>query len=40
VALIRQFADHAPGQKSFEHAFGPLRNLLTGVVLKDVKKAA
>jgi hypothetical protein len=40
VALIRQFADHAPGQKSFEHAFKPMRILLTGVVLKNPKKAA
>jgi CheY-like chemotaxis protein len=37
-ALVRQFADHAPGQKSFDHAFSPLRKLLTNVVLKDVKQ--
>ncbi|MDX2234910.1 MAG: response regulator [Hyphomonadaceae bacterium] len=34
-ALVRQFSDHAPGQKSFDHAFAPLRKLLTNVVLKD-----
>lgn len=39
-ALVRQFADHAPAMKSFDHAFAPLRKLLTIVVLKDAKKAA
>lgn len=38
-ALVRQFADHAPGQKSFDHAFAPLRKLLTTVVLKGVAPA-
>ena len=36
-ALVRQFVDHAPSMKSFDHAFAPLRKLLTNVVLKDVK---
>jgi two-component system, chemotaxis family, chemotaxis protein CheY len=36
-ALVRQFADHAPGAKSFDHVFAPLRKLLISVVLKDVK---
>ena len=39
VALVRQFSDHAPGQPSFDHAFAPLRKLLTNVVLKGAKKA-
>jgi CheY-like chemotaxis protein len=38
-ALVKQFTDHAPGTKSFDHAFAPLRKLLTGVVLRDAKKA-
>ncbi len=37
-ALVRQFADHAGNQKSFDHAFAPLRKFLINVVLKDVKK--
>jgi hypothetical protein len=37
-ALVRQFTDHAPDMKSFEHAFSPLRKLLTNVVLKDAQK--
>lgn len=39
LALVRQFTDHAPGQQSFDHAFSPLRKLLTNVVLKGAKKA-
>ncbi len=37
-ALVRQFSDHAPGQQSFDHAFTPLRKLLTNVVLKGAEK--
>ena len=39
LALVRQFTEHAPGQQSFDHAFTPLRKLLTNVVLKGAKKA-
>ena len=38
LALVRQFTDHAPGLQSFDHAFTPLRKLLTNVVLKGAKK--
>ena len=38
-ALIGQFAAHAPGQATFEHAFTPLRRLLTNVVAKSVQAA-
>lgn len=38
-ALISQFVAHAPGQATFEHAFTPLRRLLTTVVAKSVKAA-
>ena len=37
-ALVRQYTEHAPGQQSFDHAFAPLRKLLTNVVLKGAKK--
>lgn len=39
-ALVKQFVDHAPKMKSFDHAFAPLRKLLTHGVLKDVKPNA
>lgn len=38
-ALVSQFAAHAPGQASFEHAFTPLRRLLTNVVAKSMQTA-
>lgn len=38
-ALIGQFVVHAPGQATFEHAFTPLRRLLTNVVAKSQQKA-
>lgn len=38
-ALIVQFTAHAPGQTTFEHAFAPLRRLLTTVVAKSVQAA-
>jgi len=38
-ALICQFVAHAPGQATFEHAFTPLRRLLTNVVAKSLQKA-
>lgn len=38
-ALIGQFVTHAPGQATFEHAFTPLRRLLTNVVAKSVQAA-
>lgn len=37
-ALVRQFAEHAPNMKSFDHAFAPLRKLLVGVAGKDAKR--
>lgn len=39
-ALIGQFVAHAPGQATFEHAFTPLRRLLTNVVAKSQQAAA
>lgn len=38
MALVRQYTDHAPGVETFDHAFTPLRKLLTNVVLKGAKK--
>jgi CheY-like chemotaxis protein len=38
-ALIAQFVAHAPGQPTFEHAFAPLRRLLTNVVAKSQQTA-
>lgn len=40
LALIGQFVAHAPGQATFEHAFTPLRRLLTTVVSKSQQAAA
>lgn len=39
LALVRQYAEHAPAQPSFDHAFAPLRKLLTNVVLKRPAEA-
>lgn len=40
-ALVRQFADHAPAMKSFDHAFAPLRKLLANVAsAKEAKRPA
>lgn len=38
-ALVAQFVAHAPGQATFDHAFTPLRRLLTNVVAKSVQAA-
>jgi two-component system, chemotaxis family, chemotaxis protein CheY len=40
LALIGQFVTHAPGQATFEHAFTPLRRLLTNVVARSQQQAA
>lgn len=38
-ALIAQFVAFAPGQSTFDHAFAPLRRLLTTVVAKSLQGA-
>lgn len=38
-ALIGQFVSYAPSQSTFDHAFAPLRRLLTTVVAKSVQNA-
>lgn len=39
TALIAQYVAYAPGQSTFDHAFAPLRRLLTTVVAKSMQNA-
>lgn len=40
-ALVRQYSEHAFGQKTFDHAFAPVRRFLTTVMLRDsVRRSA
>jgi CheY-like chemotaxis protein len=39
TALVTQFVAHAPGQETFDHAFTPLRRLITNVISKSLKGA-